>query len=71
MVHTKINCEVLKNIYQFDDRGRILHGFDDGDVGWLEGVKGINSRLECRDGFSQVTFAVVLDGLGGGSSLVG
>ena len=56
---------------KLDDGGWVLHCFDHGDVGWVEGVQGVDGRLQGRNGLGQVILAVVTNGLGRGCSLVG
>ena len=47
-----------------------LHGLDQGDVSGFQSVEGGDSSLQSRNGFSKVTFTLILDGLGCSCCLV-
>ena len=40
-----------------------LHGLDNGDVLWFEGVESRQGCLQCWNGLLEVILALVLDGL--------
>ena len=43
---------------QFDARGRVLHGLNDGDIGRLQSIECSQGCLQSRYGFSQITLAL-------------